>query len=121
MAATTVEDKDGSYRIVVPEDSMRVQLEWLAKERSPQASAPILSALQECGIVEGLHLRRVGDEHRPRGPVQPAARHGLHEIERARFPGRWDDVTTDAGAVWAIVRKALAGHKVPIAEDTPES
>jgi MoxR-like ATPase len=37
----------------------------------------------------------------------------------ARFPGRWDDVTTDAGAVWAIIRKALAGHKVPLGEDKP--
>jgi len=37
----------------------------------------------------------------------------------ARFPGRWDDVTTDAGAVWAIVRKALAGHKVPLGDDKP--
>lgn len=29
-----------------------------------------------------------------------------------RFPGRWDDVTSDAGAVWAIVKKTLASHKV---------
>lgn len=35
----------------------------------------------------------------------------------ARFPGRWDDVTTDAGAVWGIVRKTLASHKVPLAEE----
>jgi MoxR-like ATPase len=34
-----------------------------------------------------------------------------------RFPGRWDDVTTDAGAVWALVRKTLASHKVPVPED----
>ena len=31
-----------------------------------------------------------------------------------RFPGRWDDVTTDAGAVWALVRKTLAAKKVPL-------
>lgn len=37
----------------------------------------------------------------------------------ARFPGRWDDVTTDAGAVWGIVRKTLASHKVPLAEEKP--
>ncbi len=36
----------------------------------------------------------------------------------ARFPGRWNDVTTDAGAVWGIVRKALASHKVPIGDDS---
>ena len=34
-----------------------------------------------------------------------------------RFPGRWDDVTTDAGAVWALVRKTLAAFKVPLPED----
>src|SRR5688572_20930221 len=28
-----------------------------------------------------------------------------------RFPGRWDDLTTDAGAVWALVRKTLASHR----------
>lgn len=34
-----------------------------------------------------------------------------------RFPGRWDDVTTDAGAVWGIVRKTLATMKVPLPGD----
>ena len=34
-----------------------------------------------------------------------------------RFPGRWDDVTTDAGAVWALVRKTLASHQVPVPEE----
>jgi MoxR-like ATPase len=34
-----------------------------------------------------------------------------------RFPGRWDDVTTDAGAVWAIVRKVLAAQRVPVPDD----
>lgn len=34
-----------------------------------------------------------------------------------RFPGRWDDVTTDAGAVWGIVRKTLASLKVPVPGD----
>jgi len=36
-----------------------------------------------------------------------------------RFPGRWDDVASDAGAVWAIVRTALASHKVPLPDDSP--
>lgn len=31
-----------------------------------------------------------------------------------RFPGRWDDVTSDAGAVWALVRKTLASRRVPL-------
>ncbi|CAN5874941.1 hypothetical protein BH11MYX3_BH11MYX3_07510 [soil metagenome] len=31
-----------------------------------------------------------------------------------RFPGRWDDVTSDAGAVWALVRKTLAAKRVPL-------
>jgi nitric oxide reductase NorQ protein len=34
-----------------------------------------------------------------------------------RFPGRWDDVTTDAGAVWALVRKTLARLRVPVPDD----
>ena len=34
-----------------------------------------------------------------------------------RFPGRWDDVTTDAGAVWALVRKTLAQKKVPLPDE----
>jgi MoxR-like ATPase len=33
-----------------------------------------------------------------------------------RFPGRWDDVTSDAGAVWALVRTTLASNKVPLPE-----
>lgn len=33
-----------------------------------------------------------------------------------RFLGRWDDVTTDAGAVWALVRKTLAAKKVPVGD-----
>ena len=36
-----------------------------------------------------------------------------------RFPGRWDDVTTDAGAVWAIVRKTLSSLRVPVPDDAP--
>jgi MoxR-like ATPase len=36
-----------------------------------------------------------------------------------RFPGRWDDVASDAGAVWALVRTALAQHKVPLPDDAP--
>jgi MoxR-like ATPase len=36
-----------------------------------------------------------------------------------RFPGRWDDITTDAGAVWGIVRKTLATLKVPLPGDKP--
>lgn len=34
----------------------------------------------------------------------------------ARFPGRWDDVTTDAGTVWGLVKKTLATMKVPVPE-----
>jgi MoxR-like ATPase len=34
-----------------------------------------------------------------------------------RFPGRWDDVTTDAGTVWSLIRATLATHKVPLPED----
>ncbi|CAN5463915.1 hypothetical protein BH11MYX1_BH11MYX1_35650 [soil metagenome] len=33
-----------------------------------------------------------------------------------RFPGRWDDVTTDAGAVWSLIRATLGAHKVPLPE-----
>ena len=36
-----------------------------------------------------------------------------------RFPGRWDDITSDAGAVWALVRKTLAAQKVPLPDDKP--
>ena len=38
-----------------------------------------------------------------------------------RFPGRWDDITTDAGAVWGIVRKALAELKVPLPDEQAKS
>src|SRR5207249_6225093 len=34
-----------------------------------------------------------------------------------RFPGRWNDVTTDAGAVWTLVRKTLASHQVAVPDD----
>ena len=48
-------------------------------------------------------------------------KHALPEILKTsfcgRFPGRWDDVTTDAGAVWALVRKTLAQHRVALPDD----
>jgi hypothetical protein len=34
-----------------------------------------------------------------------------------RFTGRWDDVTTDAGAVWSIIRKALATFQIVVADE----
>lgn len=34
-----------------------------------------------------------------------------------RFPGRWDDVTTDAGAVWSLIRATLATNKVPVPDE----
>jgi MoxR-like ATPase len=34
-----------------------------------------------------------------------------------RFPGRWNDVTTDAGVVWGIVRKVLSNHRVAFGDD----
>lgn|GEM_PF-6133066 len=33
-----------------------------------------------------------------------------------RFPGRWDDVKTDAGAVWSLIRATLGAHRVPLPE-----
>ena len=33
-----------------------------------------------------------------------------------RFTGRWDDVTSDAGAVWALIRKALATFQIAVEE-----
>jgi len=47
-------------------------------------------------------------------------KHALPEILKtsfcARFLGRWDDVTTDAGTVWGVVRKTLATLRVPVPE-----
>lgn len=31
-----------------------------------------------------------------------------------RFPGRWDDLSSDAGAVWAVVKKTLTALRVPM-------
>lgn len=30
-----------------------------------------------------------------------------------RFAGRWDDVTSDAGAVWALIGPVLRANKYP--------
>ena len=38
-----------------------------------------------------------------------------------RFPGRWDDVTTDAGAVWGLVRKTLMSRHVAVPDDDAPS
>jgi MoxR-like ATPase len=50
-----------------------------------------------------------------------AGKRALPEILKTsfcgRFPGRWDDVTTDAGAVWALVRKTLGELRVPLPAD----
>ena len=55
--------------------------------------------------------------------IEKLAAEPLPEILKSsfcgRFPGRWDDVTTDAGAVWAIVRTTLTSHKVPLPDDAP--
>lgn len=34
-----------------------------------------------------------------------------------RFAGRWDDVGSDAGAVWAVVKKVLRERKLSVPED----
>jgi MoxR-like ATPase len=34
-----------------------------------------------------------------------------------RFPGRWNDVSTDAGAVWSVLRRTLNEHGVAVPED----
>ena len=34
-----------------------------------------------------------------------------------RFPGRHDDVTSDAGAVWAVVRRVLSENRIRVKED----
>ncbi len=34
-----------------------------------------------------------------------------------RFSGRWNDVTSDAGAVWAVIRKTLVDRGATIADD----
>ena len=34
-----------------------------------------------------------------------------------RFSGRWDDVGSDAGAVWAMVKKVLRERKLSVAEE----
>lgn len=45
-------------------------------------------------------------------------RKDLPEVLRSsfcgRFSGRWDDVSTDAGAVWAVVTRTLAERKLPV-------
>jgi MoxR-like ATPase len=45
----------------------------------------------------------------------------LPEILRSsfcgRFSGRWDDITSDAGAVWALIRTTLSEQGVRVADD----
>jgi len=64
-----------------------------------------------------FEMRIIG--HDPYVSAQSANAAGVELVSLAELyaqAGRWDDVSTDAGAVWSIVRRTLAEHKVVLPE-----
>lgn len=54
MAAATPDDGKSLFRLSIPEDGMRVTLEWTAKERGLQRLPAVLAELQKASITEGV-------------------------------------------------------------------
>ena len=71
--------------------------------------------------VEGRDLRRVGDEHGARGPVQPPARDRAHERERPREVGRARRRHRHAGVVQAPAERAHSGGRSSSTVSTPNA
>jgi len=108
----------------------KAEIEILAR-RHPQVPASTLelvvdvaSAIRSAGDLPGSLSVRATDEactYLEHPLFADDGKRALPEILKSsfcgRFPGRWDDVTTDAGAVWSLVRKTLASHKVPVPDD----
>ena len=111
----------------------KAEMEILAK-RHPELSAAnveliveVADAIRNAADLPGSLSVRATDEvcvYLSHPLFTEDGKRALPEIMKSsfcgRFPGRWDDVTTDAGAVWSIVRKTLAALKVPLPEDAPK-
>ncbi|HWO21982.1 MAG TPA: MoxR family ATPase [Kofleriaceae bacterium] len=108
----------------------KAEVELLAK-RHPKVSAgnleiivAVADAIRSAGDLPGSLSVRATDEacvYLEHPLFADEGKRALPEILKssfcARFPGRWDDLTTDAGTVWALVRKTLASHRVPLPDD----
>jgi len=108
----------------------KAELEILAK-RHPAISATnleiiidVADAIRNAADLPGTLSVRATDEacvYLEHPLFADDGKRSLPEILKTsfcgRFPGRWDDVTTDAGAVWAVVRKTLATKRVPVPDD----
>ena len=102
-----------------PEEEVR-----LLRDRHPEVPRPVVERLvaaadavrQNPEIRRGLSVRAT--EEAAIFLKHPLMREHAHdrlpEVLQSsfcgRFPGRWDDVDTEAGAVWAIVTQALRTH-----------
>jgi nitric oxide reductase NorQ protein len=98
--------------------------------RHPKVSKPTLElivgvadAVRNAGELSGTLSVRATDEacvYLEHPLFADDGRRSLGEVLKSsfcgRFAGRWDDVTTDAGAVWALIRKTLAAGGVPVPE-----
>jgi MoxR-like ATPase len=108
----------------------QAEIEILAK-RHPNISVAnldvivtVANAIREAADLPGSLSVRATDEacvYLEHPLFADEGKRSLPEILKTsfcgRFPGRWDDVTTDAGAVWALVRKTLATCRVPLPDD----
>jgi MoxR-like ATPase len=108
----------------------KAEIEILAK-RHPEISAAnldiivtVANAIREAADLPGSLSVRATDEacvYLEHPLFAEEGKRLLPEIMKTsfcgRFPGRWDDITTDAGAVWALVRKTLATCRVPLPDD----
>ena len=108
----------------------KAEVEILAR-RHPKISAPnleviveVANAIRSAPDLSGSLSVRATDEaciYLEHPLFADDGKRSLPEILKSsfcgRFGGRWDDVTTDAGAVWALVRKTLATLKVPVPDD----
>jgi len=112
----------------------KAEIELLAK-RYPELSAGnigiivgVADAIRNASDLTGTLSVRATDEactYLKHPLFSDDGRRSLPEILKSsfcgRFPGRWDDLTTDAGAVWALIRKTLGGFDVPLPEDAAKA
>jgi nitric oxide reductase NorQ protein len=92
----------------------------LLERRHPELSrrlvediVTVADAIRSCAdLVTGLSVRATEEaciylKH----PLFAGRRDSVPEVLKSsfcgRFPGRWDDVGTDAGAAWALIQKTL--------------
>ncbi|HEY4181413.1 MAG TPA: MoxR family ATPase [Kofleriaceae bacterium] len=121
-------DRFAPLQMTYPPPPAEIQLLATRHPKVPPATIEVIvdvaHAIRTAGDLPGSLSVRATDEvcvYLAHPMFADDGKRALPEILKTsfcgRFPGRWDDVTTDAGAVWGVVRKTLAANKVALPDD----